>query len=242
MAKDPAFLFYSSDFLTGTMAMSDAEVGQYIRLLCFQHQSGHINAVAMQRLCGGTPTASVLDKFTRDENGDFYNERLEEEVIKRKKHSEKQKENANMRWHKSGIATAMPLENEIAIEKESVVEKKKGGTGEKRKKASQDVIDVVEHLNTRTGRKFDPQRQQTMNLVNSRLKEGFVVDDLKKVVDCKVDKWGDDDKMRPFLRPETLFAPSKFEGYLQEANDPKIAKPQNGHDPRYSHTFVKDKA
>ena len=40
--KDPAFLFYSSDFLSGTMLMSDEEVGQYIRLLCLQHQKGHL--------------------------------------------------------------------------------------------------------------------------------------------------------------------------------------------------------
>jgi hypothetical protein len=29
--KDPAFLFYSSDFLIGTALLSDAEVGQYIK-------------------------------------------------------------------------------------------------------------------------------------------------------------------------------------------------------------------
>ena len=36
--KDPAFLFYSSDFLSGTMLMTDEEIGQYIKLLCLQHQ------------------------------------------------------------------------------------------------------------------------------------------------------------------------------------------------------------
>ena len=40
MNKDPAFLFYTSDFLTGTMFMTDEEVGVYIRLLCVQHQHG----------------------------------------------------------------------------------------------------------------------------------------------------------------------------------------------------------
>jgi len=69
MAKDPAFLFYASDFLTGTMAMSDAEVGQYIRLLCYQHQHGHINHLALHRLCGGNAAASVLAKFKKDDEG-----------------------------------------------------------------------------------------------------------------------------------------------------------------------------
>ncbi len=40
MAKDPAFLFYSSDFYMGTVGMTDAQVGQYIRLMCLQHQKG----------------------------------------------------------------------------------------------------------------------------------------------------------------------------------------------------------
>ena len=30
--KDPAFLFYSSDFLTGTMFMSDTQLGKYIKI------------------------------------------------------------------------------------------------------------------------------------------------------------------------------------------------------------------
>lgn len=136
MAKDPAFLFYSSDFLTGTMMMTDEEVGQYIRLLCYQHQRGHINAVAMQRLCGGIASASVKEKFKVDSDGLFFNQRLEDEMLKRKIHSEKQSNNARMRWHKSGIAVAMPLENENRNENENIVEnenKEKEGTGGKTK-------------------------------------------------------------------------------------------------------------
>jgi hypothetical protein len=38
MGKDPAILFYTSDFLTGTMTFTDEQVGKYIRLLCLQHQ------------------------------------------------------------------------------------------------------------------------------------------------------------------------------------------------------------
>jgi uncharacterized protein YdaU (DUF1376 family) len=42
MAKDPAFLFYPSDFLTGTMFMNNEQIGIYIRLLCSQHQHGGV--------------------------------------------------------------------------------------------------------------------------------------------------------------------------------------------------------
>ena len=33
MSKDPAFLFYSSDFLTGTLLMSMEQKGKFITLL-----------------------------------------------------------------------------------------------------------------------------------------------------------------------------------------------------------------
>lgn len=42
MAKDPAFLFYTKDFQSGTNYMSCEEVGAYLRLLMHQHQHGSI--------------------------------------------------------------------------------------------------------------------------------------------------------------------------------------------------------
>lgn len=44
MAKDPAFLFYSKDWLEGTAEMLPQEKGIYIDLLCHQHQKGDIPA------------------------------------------------------------------------------------------------------------------------------------------------------------------------------------------------------
>lgn len=111
MAKDPAFLFYPSAFLTGTMFMTDDQVGKYVRILCAQHQHGHLTAKQMQTLCGGIADEEIYSKFKQDDNGLFYNEKLEEEINKRKEHSTKQKENANKRWQKPGIANAMPLKN-----------------------------------------------------------------------------------------------------------------------------------
>jgi len=45
MAKDPAFLFYSSDFLSGTFTLSNEHKGMYITLLCLQHQKGRLKKV-----------------------------------------------------------------------------------------------------------------------------------------------------------------------------------------------------
>lgn len=122
MSKDPAFLFYSSDFLTGVSDLTMEERGQFITLLCLQHQKGHLTKKVMQLQCHGIPTADVLAKFRIDENGLYYNERVEQEREKRAAHSLKQRQNALKRWNKDksstkqtlshGNATAMPLENE----------------------------------------------------------------------------------------------------------------------------------
>jgi uncharacterized protein YdaU (DUF1376 family) len=86
MAKDPAFLFYSSDFLTGTMFMSDEQVGKYIRLLCAQHQKGRLTEKEMINICK-TYDEDIFSKFEKDEQGMYYNLRCEVEIEKRKKYS-----------------------------------------------------------------------------------------------------------------------------------------------------------
>lgn len=91
--KDPAFLFYSQDFFMGTYGMTDAQVGQYIRLMCLQHTKGHLSEDVMAGAMGGELDAAVMSKFKIDENGLYYNERLEEEVSKRKRYSESRSKN-----------------------------------------------------------------------------------------------------------------------------------------------------
>lgn len=107
MAKDPAVLFYTADFLIGTSDMTDAEVGQYIRLLCYQHQKGHISNDFLSGICGGNAGVKVLAKFLRDENGLLYNERMLFEIKKRSNYSDSQRLKAEKRWNNPN-AGAMP--------------------------------------------------------------------------------------------------------------------------------------
>jgi len=90
--KDPAFLFYSSDFLTGTYFLNDTQVGKFIRLLCFHHQKGRLTKDHMLKICL-TYDKDIFDLFTQDENGLYFNERLESEVDRRKKYSESRRSN-----------------------------------------------------------------------------------------------------------------------------------------------------
>jgi len=92
MSKDPAFLFYSSDFLTGTMFWSNEQVGLYVRMLCAQHQhGGRIDTNVLRTQCDSDE--DIFSKFVKDENGNYLNERLSAEVEKRKAYSESRRNN-----------------------------------------------------------------------------------------------------------------------------------------------------
>lgn len=130
MAKDPAMLFYTSDFLTGVAFLSMKERGQYITLLCLQQQLGHMSLQQMQTVVGKI-SPLLLDKFIQDEQGLYYNQRAEIEIRKREAHCEKQQANIRKRWAKEdtesipddfhgtnqGNTTVLPLENGNGNEK-----------------------------------------------------------------------------------------------------------------------------
>lgn len=84
--KSPSFQFYSSDFMTGTTFMTNEEVGAYIRCLCMQHQKGHLKEKEMQQICLNQEVLeSVMNHYKQDDEGLFYNERLDFEKEKREK-------------------------------------------------------------------------------------------------------------------------------------------------------------
>ena len=90
--KEPAFTFYTSDFLTGVANLTMKERGQYITLLCLQHQLGHLSIKTI-KLNIKDISQDVLKKFKKDEEENYYNERLEFEINKREKYIQHQREN-----------------------------------------------------------------------------------------------------------------------------------------------------
>lgn len=133
MSKDPAFLFYSSDFLTGTALMSDEQVGKYIKLLCYQHQKGHLTERDMLKICS-THDEDIFCKFEKDENGLYYNARLQQEVEKRKAYSESRRQNRikkDMNNISNSYDKHMENENEnVIVNRNSIKNKKNLGKKE----------------------------------------------------------------------------------------------------------------
>ena len=96
--------------------------------------------------------------------------------------------------------------------KEGVVKASRKKDGDS-KKYDEEIGQIIDHLNRKTGSNYKASTQATRRLIESRLKEGFTVEQFKSVIDKKVMDWSRDEKMAQYLRPETLFG-SKFDSYL----------------------------
>ena len=146
MSKDPAFLFYTNDFYSGIADLTMEERGQYITLMCLQHTKGHLSDKII-KLNVPNVSPDVMDKFEKDDDGLFFNKRLENEIKKRKDHAEKQRQRAKDGWKKrkkdikindavassAANAAALPLVNENRNENRNVSKNIKGSIDGKQK-------------------------------------------------------------------------------------------------------------
>lgn len=78
------------------------------------------------------------------------------------------------------------------------------------------AIEVLAHLNLVSGSRYQKSKTSLEN-IRARLREGHTVSDLKLVIDLKHEHWHENDVQYQYMRPETLFGPKKFDGYLQSA-------------------------
>jgi len=212
MSKDPAFLFYSSDFLTGTMMMDDEQVGKYIRLLCAQHQKGHLTEKHMLNICK-TYDDDIFQKFIKDEDGLYFNVRLDEEKTKRSNYSKSRSEN-----RKSKDNSDEKQKDMINISDSYVKHMENENENVNRDVIIDDNIpykDIINYLNLKAGTNYKHSSSKTKDLIKARFNNDFTFDDFKKVIDNKCSDWLDDEKYSAFLRPDTLFS-NKFEGYLNQ--------------------------
>ena len=87
-------------------------------------------------------------------------------------------------------------------------------------------LKVIDYLNSQAGTTFTPKNEKAIQLVSSRVKEGYTFVDFKIVIDKKCKQWlGTEQAI--YLRPITLFNATKFETYLNESEITKTNK-ENG--------------
>jgi uncharacterized phage protein (TIGR02220 family) len=183
------------------MGLTMHERGQYITLLCLQHTSGHLSEKEIA-LSVGEVSEDVLKKFTKDENGKYFNPRMEEEAEKRKAFTESRRKSSLSRFKKASYDTSY---DEHTIHR----------MGNENKNINKDVIkDVITYLNSKLNTKYQYTAEYINKHINARLNEGFKYEDFVTVIDKKYKEWYGTD-MAKYLRPETLFSP-KFQQYLNQ--------------------------
>lgn len=114
MAKDPAFLFYPGDWLGGTITFSRFLKGCYMDLLMAQFNSGHLSLEEIKTVLGsdfGQAWPALRKKFVTDQEGLFFNERLEVEKNARQKYVESRKKNRDVNTYETHMSTHMENEN-----------------------------------------------------------------------------------------------------------------------------------
>ena len=107
------------------------------------------------------------------------------------------------------------FENEKDKENGKEKEIKKKEKPEEPDRFTEEYREIIGYLNEKTGKKFSARSRVNQGHMSARLKEGFTVEDFKRVIDIKCFQWLGDPKMAKFLRPETLFG-TKFDRYLNE--------------------------
>jgi uncharacterized phage protein (TIGR02220 family) len=75
--------------------------------------------------------------------------------------------------------------------------------------------EVLAFLNDKTQKHFR-EVDATLGFIQARLKSGIDVQTCRTLIMRKIHDWKDRPDMQTYLRPETLFNKTKFEGYLAE--------------------------
>lgn len=76
------------------------------------------------------------------------------------------------------------------------------------------IVEIIDYLNEKTNSNYKATTRATEQKINARIREGFTLEDFKKVIDKKTDEWKGT-QLEQYLRPDTLFG-TKFESYLNQ--------------------------
>lgn len=190
MGKDPAVLFYTSDFLSGTIIFTDEQRGQYIRLLCEQHQlyPDHIPENHMISVCLSNDSP-VIKKFIKDNDGKFFNKRMEFEIERRISFCNSRSNNKSGRKRKKSYDKS--YENHMSLHMENENENRNENTIETETE-NYPIIPEYRECSELLKTRILERRQQKITETTLRqwdsdirlmtLRDGRTVDDIKQLI------------------------------------------------------------
>lgn len=130
-----------------------------------------------------------------------------------------------------GVGCLTPQDKNKNMNKDMDKDKDK----EEEKEKYRDVDSVIDYLNKVADASYKYSKSSREN-ISGRLEDGFSVDQCKAVIDFQVQAWTGT-QYEQYLRPQTLFGPKKFEGYVYAAErwvkSGRPEKRENGQKPLF---------
>ena len=188
MAKDPAFLFYPNDYIGGTIGMTFEEKGAYVDLLMMQFNRGHMTSHMIGQVVGQL-WDKLSSKFVQDGEGNWYNQRLEQEIERRKSYCNSRLNNKtgkNQHTSNVGHMTSHTSSHMIGhmenVNINRIDSNKKGGVGERKEEGRNEFYDLLlSEMNRILGKSFRGDAKSRSSFA-ARIKDGFTVEDMISAV------------------------------------------------------------
>lgn len=173
---------------------------------------------AINTIYASLPALAFLRSFYDKYSGAFFLNDIHgfygssEDPLNPLRSKEKKKENENKNEKKTFLSGTPDI-----VDEEKLHSDQKNETQIERFRLAATYLsqanEILDFLNQKTKRKFRAE-DSNLRLIVSRLKSGVTADECRAVIARKYRDWNEDEKMKKFLRPATLFNPAKFEQYL----------------------------
>lgn len=137
------------------------------------------------------------------------------------------------------------IPNKLDTPQQNVVDQIDPSTKDSSTKDNKDIDQIpfsaiIDYLNEKAGTHYRAGTSKTKELIRARWREGFRLDDFKRVIDVKCAEWLGTD-FEKYLCPETLFG-TKFEKYANQPMTRSRAKEGKGRNDAYDFENKPDSA
>lgn len=214
------FVFYSN-WAAMIEELPDDMVGQLLKMICRYEFSGEV--------IESDPIVTAIFKGIKpslDMNSEKYQKKVERVKEAREKRismkSDRNQTEINMKSDRNQSEIKCITDTVTDTDTVTVSSKEDSIYIVGKPDFTSEIKQIIDYLNKKTQSNFKAKTEATKKSIIARLKEGYTVEDFFRVIDAKVKDWSDDPEMREYLRPQTLFRPSNFEAYLNEANRPQV--------------------
>jgi len=159
----------------------------------------------------------VLQEFFIETEEGYINPRVDHDIAAFREKSQKARLSALSRWGKDDDANAMRTHSECSQKECEGNANQLTNKPTNQQVRKQQALSLLDYLNEKAQSRFRAV-ESTVALIMARLGEDHDEEEIKAVIDAKVAEWGDDEKMKQYIRPKTLFNATNFNNYVGQSS------------------------